>query len=200
GCLALAGRVLAIPNKRQSRPVLGYLTPREVHAILQAPSADTFSSRRDRLLFQLLYNTGARVSEIAALNRQDLLANTCQTVTLHGKGRKERTVPLWPKSSRQLRHWLDQLPTDPSTPLFANRFGERLSRFGIEKRLAEAAQKAALTCSSLCGRRVSPHVFRHTTAMHLLQAGVDITAIALWLGHESPITTHQYVEADLEKI
>jgi integrase/recombinase XerD len=197
GCLALAGRVLSIPNKRHSRPVLGYLTAREVQAILETPCADTFSGRRDRLLFHLLYNTGARVSEIVALNRQDLLANTCQTVTLHGKGRKERIVPLWPKTARQMRQWLDQLPPEPSTPVFANRSGGRLTRFGVQKRLAAATQKAASTCPSLNGR-VSPHVFRHTTAMHLLQAGVDITAIALWLGHESPITTHQYVEADLE--
>jgi site-specific recombinase XerD len=196
--LALAGRVLAIPNKRQSRPRLGYLTAAQVQAILEAPAPDTFSGRRDRLLFQLLYNTGARVSEIVALNRQDLLLNTCQTVTLHGKGRKERTVPLWPKTARQMRQWLDQLPPEPASPVFTNRRKERLSRFGIAKRLAEAAQKASLACPSLRGRRVSPHVFRHTTAMHLLQAGVDITAIALWLGHESPLTTHQYIEADLQ--
>jgi integrase/recombinase XerD len=196
--LALAGRVLAIPNKRQTRPLLGYLSAEQVQAILQAPAPDSFSGRRDRLLFQLLYNTGARVSEIVALNRQDLLPRTCQTVTLHGKGRKERTVPLWPKTARQMRQWLDPLPAEPSTPVFANRAGGRLSRFGIQKRLAEAAQKAAQVCPSLHGRRVSPHVLRHTTAMHLLQAGVDITAIALWLGHESPLTTHQYIEADLE--
>ncbi len=196
--LALASRVLAIPSKRASRPLLGYLTAQEVQAILEAPAPDTFSGRRDRLLFQLLYNTGARVSEVVALNRQDLLSDSCQTVTLHGKGRKQRTVPLWPKTSRQLRLWLDQRPTEPSTPVFANRLGERLSRFGIAKRLAEAAQKAARVCPSLRGRQVSPHVLRHTTAMHLLQAGVDLTAIALWLGHESPATTHPYVEADLE--
>ena len=198
GCLTLANQVLAIPNKRQSRPLLGYLTSTEVQAVLQAPAPDTFSGRRDRLLFQLLYNTGARASEIVALNRQDLLAGSCQTVTLHGKGRKQRTVPLWSKTSRQLRRWLAQLPTEPSTPVFANRFGARLSRFGLEKQLAQAVRKAALVCPSLRGRRVSPHVLRHTTAMHLLQAGVDITAIALWLGHESPVTTHQYIEADLE--
>lgn len=195
--LALAGRVLAIPNKRQSRPLLGYLTAEQVQAILEAPTPTTFSGRRDRLLFQLLYNTGARVSEIVALNRQDLL-NLCTTVMLHGKGRKERIVPLWPKTARQMRQWLQLLPPEPSTPVFANRLGGRLSRFGIQKQLAEAARKASLVCPSLRGRRVSPHVFRHTTAIHLLQAGVDITAIALWLGHESPITTHQYIEADLE--
>lgn len=196
--LPLAGRVLAIPNKRQSRPLLGYLTAEQVQALLEAPAPDTFSGRRDRLLFQLLYNTGARVSEIVALNRQDFLPHSCHTVTLHGKGRKERTVPLWPKTARQVRQWLEELPSEPATPAFANRLGGRLSRFGIEKRLAQAAQKAALVCPSLQGRRVSPHILRHTTAMHLLQAGVDITAIALWLGHESPLTTHQYLEADLE--
>jgi integrase/recombinase XerD len=195
--LALANRVLAIPNKRAVRPLLGYLTAEQVHAILEAPAPDTFSGRRDRLLFQLLYNTGARVSEIVALNRQDLL-NNCQTVTLHGKGRKERTVPLWPKTARQMRQWLDPLPLEPSAPVFANRWGGHLSRFGIQKRLAEAAHKASMACPSLHGQRVSPHVFRHTTAMHMLQAGVDITAIALWLGHESPLTTYQYIEADLE--
>lgn len=198
GCLALAGRVLAIPSKRHARPLVGFLTVQEVQALLQAPDPATWSGRRDRLLFQLLYNTGARVSEILACSRQDLPAENCHTVRLHGKGRKERTVPLWPKTARQLRHWLEQLPGEPGTPLFANRFGQRLSRFGVEKRLALAAHKAAQACPSLRGRQVSPHVLRHTTAMHLLQAGVDITAIALWLGHESPVTTHQYVEADLE--
>ena len=107
-------------------------------------------------------------------------------------------VPLWSKTSRQMRQWLDRLPTEPTTPVFPNRLGTRLSRFGIEKRLSEVARKAAQVCPSLRGRRVSPHLFRHTTAMHLLQSGVDITAIALWLGHESPLTTHKYIEADLE--
>jgi integrase/recombinase XerD len=196
--LALAGRVLAIPNKRHSQPLLGYLTGEQLQAIMEAPDPTTFSGRRDRLCFQLLYNTGARVSELVALNRQDLLPGTCQTVILHGKGRKERAVPLWPKTARQMRQWLDELPLEPSTPVFANRFGTRLSRFGITKRLAQATRKAAQACVCLRGRRVSPHVFRHTTAMHLLQSGVDITAIALWLGHESPLTTHKYIEADLE--
>lgn len=195
--LALAGRVLAIPNKRHAQPLLGFLTAQEVQAILDAPDSTTFSGRRDRLLFQLFYNTGARVSELVALNRQDL-AGTCQSLTLHGKGRKQRLVPLWTKTARQMRQWLDQLPAEASTPVFTNRSGTRLTRFGVEKRLTVAAAKAAQTCPSLQGRTISPHVFRHTTAMHLLQSGVDITAIALWLGHESPLTTHKYIEADLE--
>jgi site-specific recombinase XerD len=145
----------------------------------------------------LLYNTGARVSELVALNCQDF-DRTSQSVTLHGKGRKERTVPLWPKTARQLRHWLDQLPQGTSTPVFANRFGTRVTRFGIEKQMSQAVRKAAQVCPSLRTRRVSPHVFRHTTAMHLLQSGVDITSIALWLGHTSILTTHKYIQADLE--
>ncbi len=196
--LGLAGRVLAIPNKRHLQPLLGYLTSEQVQAILEAPLLTTFSGRRDRLLFQLLYNTGARVSELVGLNREDLVPSNCQTVVLRGKGRKQRTVPLWPKTARQLRQWLDQLSTQDLTPVFPNRFGTRLTRFGVEKRLAAAARKAAQICPSLQGRKVSPHVFRHTTAMHLLQSGVDITAIALWLGHESPLTSHKYIEADLK--
>ena len=196
--VALAGRVLAIPSKRHTQPLLGFLTVEQLQAILEAPSAATVSGRRDRLLFQLFYNTGARVSEMVALNRQDVSAGTCPSVTLHGKGRKERPLPLWPKTARQMRQWLEQLPPEPSAPVFTNRFGKRLSRFGIEKRLQKAAQQAAKVCPSLQRRHVSPHVFRHTTAMHLLQSGVDITVIALWLGHESILTTHKYIEADLE--
>lgn len=196
--LALTHRVLAIPSKRHARPLIGYLSSDQVRAIVEAPDPATESGRRDRLLFQLLYNTGARVSEIVALNREDLLGDKCQTILLHGKGRKERTVPLWPKTARQLHQWLEHRSSQPSTPLFVNRSGKRLSRFGIEKRLKEAVQKAAVACPSLRKRRVSPHVFRHTTAMHLLQGGVDLPTIALWLGHESVLTTNQYLEIDLE--
>jgi len=171
GQLALAGRVLAIPNKRHARPMLGYLTPEQVQAILEAPDPDTLSGKRDRLLFRLLYNTGARVSEIVALNRQDLLPSTCQTVILHGKGRKERVVPLWPKTARPMREWLDQLPQEPSTPVFTNRGGGRLSRFGIEKRLAEAGLKAAVTCPSLRGRQISPHLIRHYADLRTMPSG-----------------------------
>jgi integrase/recombinase XerD len=196
--LALANRVLAIPSKRYSRTLVSYLTAEQIQAILEAPDSNTQSGRRDRILLQVLYNTGARVSEIVSLNRESVFPETCKTITLHGKGRKERTLPLWPKTASQLRQWLKEIPAEANTPLFTNRFGARLSRFGIEKRLDEAVAQAVHVCPSLRKRRVSPHVFRHTTAMHLLQSGLDLAAIALWLGHESPVTTHQYLEADLE--
>ncbi len=197
--LELGGRVLAIPNKRHSQSLVGYLSAEELRAILKAPDPASPNGRRDRLLFQLLYDTGARVSEIVALNREALnLADSPQTVSFWGKGRKQRVIPLQAETVRQLRRWLDRNCPEPSSPLFVNRFGNRLSRFGIHKRLNQAAQQAARKCSSLRRRKVFPHLIRHTTAMRMLQSGIDITSISLWLGHESPLTTHQYVEADLE--
>lgn len=195
--LALTHRVLAIPMKRLDRPLLGYLSHQEMRAILTAPAPATALGQRDRILFELMYNTGARVSELVALNRQDLHLALAGLVQLHGKGRKERLVPLWKSTVTHLKRWLVPHPGPPTAPLFTNRLGQRLSRFGISARLQCAATQAADHCPSLQGRAVSPHVIRHTTAMHLLQAGNDITVIALWLGHESPATTHQYLELDL---
>jgi integrase/recombinase XerD len=106
-------------------------------------------------------------------------------------------VPLWKQTSAMLTQWLRRLGPDPDGPLFPNARGHPLSRSGIEDRLAVAARIATASCPSLLGKATSPHTIRHTTAMHLLQSGVDLTVIALWLGHESPETTHQYVEADL---
>ena len=195
--LALTARVLAIPMKRCQRPLLGCLSLTEMQAILAAPSPDTGSGQRDRIIFQLLYNTGARVSEIVALNRQDIQFQPLRTALLRGKGRKQRTVPLWKSTAASLKRWLAQNPAPPQDPLFTNHLGQRLSRFGIENRFRCALRQAALQCPSLQGRKISPHWVRHTTALHLLQAGNDITVIALWLGHESPATTHQYLELDL---
>jgi integrase/recombinase XerD len=195
---AVASRVLAIPMKRFDRPLLGYLSVCEVQAILQAPDPTRWNGRRDRVLLALLYNTGARVSEILALRRRDIQGHSTYLLQLHGKGRKQRTVPLWKCTSLQLKRWLAERPGAPETSLFTNRSGQPLSRFGLGKRLALAVESAALKCPSLKERTISPHTFRHSTAMHLLQAGVDITVIALLLGHESPATTHQYIELDLE--
>ncbi|HLW68622.1 MAG TPA: site-specific integrase [Gemmataceae bacterium] len=196
--LPLAQRVLAIPQKRCASRLLGYLTRAEIEAVLAAPAQGDWSGRRDRALFTLLYNTGARVSEAIGLCRDDLRLGPCASVHIHGKGRKERVVPLWKTTAHLLADWLTEISAGGQTPLFPNRFGKRLSRSGVEDRLQRAVTAALAGCPSLAGKSVSPHTLRHTTAMHLLQAGVDITVIALWLGHESSETTHQYVEADVE--
>jgi site-specific recombinase XerD len=143
------------------------------------------------------YNTGARVSEIADACVADLSPDRRRCLRLHGKGRKERVVPLWSSTCRVLSSWLRETKLSSDAPLFPARGGGRLSRSGIEDRLTSAVATAIRSCPSLSGRRISPHTLRHTTAMHLLQSGVDVTVIALWLGHESPATTHIYIEADL---
>lgn len=190
-------QVLAIPMKRFDRPMIRQLTSKEMQAIIDAPDATTWNGLRDHALFAALYNTGARVSEIISVRRRDFDSNRGQSIHLHGKGRKERVVPVWKSTVKLLRRWLTQIEPDPQHPLFPNRFGQMMSRSGVESRLRLAVSKAATQHPSLRGKTVSPHVIRHTTAMHLLQAGVDLSVIALWLGHESIVTTHQYLEADL---
>lgn len=190
-------RVQAIPMKRFDRPLLGFLSREEVSALLDAPDRSTWSGRRDHVMLTMLYNTGARVSEITRARVGDLNMHGTPSVRIHGKGRKERAVPLWPSTCGLVRKWIRDAELASDVPVFPNRHGEAMSRSGVERRLATALASAAESCPSLRGRRVSPHTLRHTTAMHLLQAGVDITVIALWLGHENPVTTHQYIEADL---
>lgn len=195
--LALSSRILAIPMKRFDRPLLGFLSKEEMDAIVAATNNNTFSGRRDGLLFRLLFHTGARISEILALQRQDILWGQLATLQLRGKGRKQRAVPLLKSMAAEVKRYLAHLPAEPFTPVFTNRFGQCLSRSGVEKRLRLAVHRAVQQCPSLKDRPISPHTFRHSTAMHLLQAGVDIVVIALLLGHESPATTHHYIELDM---
>ena len=144
-----------------------------------------------------LYNTGARVSEITRLQYNDVHLEDKAFVIIHGKGRKQRSIPLWKSTAKHIREWFLRLRPEGSGPVFPNRRGRPLTRSGVEYRLRLAVNSASEQFSTLRNRRISPHTMRHTTAMHLLQSGVDITVIALWLGHESPVTTHMYVEADL---
>ena len=195
--LPITARVLAIPAKRFDRPVLGYLSREQVAAILAAPDQRTWSGRRDTVLLATAYNTGARVSELTALRVRDVLLDRQTAVHLHGKGRKQRVIPLWKTTAAELRGWLDQINSAPDTPVFPNRAGAPLTRSGIRDRLDRAVAAAEQHCPSLHGLHVTPHTLRHSTAMHLLQSGTDLAVIALWLGHESPATTHQYLEADL---
>lgn len=195
--LATAEQVLAIPAKRFDKPVLGYLTREQVAAILAAPDQSSWSGHRDAVMLATLYNTGARVSEIAGLRVRDILVDRQTAVHLHGKGRKERDIPLWKNTARSLRGWLQRAQLGPESAVFPNRAGAPMTRSGIRDRLDRAVATAEQSCPSLTGHRISPHTLRHSTAMHLLQSGVDLSVIALWLGHEGPATTHQYLEADL---
>jgi site-specific recombinase XerD len=196
--LALIQRALAIPLKRCSRPLVGFLSHDEVQAIIDAPDSSTWAGQRDQVLWATMYNTGARVSEALGIRVSDVVLASSPSIHLHGKGRKDRAVPVWPATAAQIRRWLTRIDSAPGKPLFPAANGGHLTRSAITDRLKRATQAATTKCASLAGRKISPHTLRHATAMHLLQSGVDITLIALWLGHESPATTHIYVEADLK--
>jgi site-specific recombinase XerD len=195
--LASTQPVLAIPVKRCERPLIGFLSREHVEALLDAPDSSTWSGRRDRVMFATLYNTGARVSELVGMRIADLTLVPAAAVRIRGKGRKERCIPLWRRTAEQLRGWIQHLPDLPDQPLFPNRAGGEMTRTSVAERLKLATKTAGERYPDLARQRVSPHIVRHSTAMHLLQSGVDITVIALWLGHENPATTHTYIEADL---
>lgn len=192
--IGVGQRILAIPQKKSPKPILGFMSREEVDAVLAATDPETHSGQRDRLLFTLLYATGARVSEALQLRSQDLFN---RAVHLRGKGRKDRMVPVWPRMERQLRQWCKANHFAPDQFMFTNRNGEPLSRDGVAFRLELAVRKATVHCPSLNNRRITCHTFRHSCAMSLLQAGVALEVIALWLGHSKPLTTHGYIEADL---
>jgi site-specific recombinase XerD len=190
-------RALGVPMKRFERPILGFLSREEMLAVLGQPG-DTWTSQRDHLLLTMLYNTGARVSEIIGVKVSDVVLDESPCVHLRGKGRKQRSTPLWKSTVQEIRAWLGRNPTfGADTALLPNREGHTMTRFNVTQRLNIAVARAAKVHSSLLNRSISPHSIRHTTAMHLLQSGVDFSVIALWLGHESTNTTHRYVEADL---
>lgn len=190
-----AHRLLAIPLKRAPKPLMGFMSREEIDAILRATDRSSWAGRRDHLLFSFLYNTGARISEALHLCPADLQNHT---VKLHGKGRKERQVPLWPQTARTLHQWCRSNQIEVNQPVFTSQRGAPLSHDGAAYRLNLAVRNAALTCPTLKGKNVTPHMYRHSTAMAMLQAGVALEVIALFLGHESPLTTHGYVEADMK--
>jgi site-specific recombinase XerD len=195
--LGVVEEALAVPMKRFDRPLIAFLTREEMLAVMDVPDT-SWLGQRDRLLLTMLYNTGARVSEIIGVRLVDVVLSPTPFVHLHGKGRKRRSVPLWTTTVRIIRAWLRRNGNpDPAWPLLPTREGHPMSRANVAQRLQRAVAAATARCPELALRRISPHTIRHTTAMHLLQAGVDISVIALWLGHESPSTTHAYVELDL---
>jgi site-specific recombinase XerD len=190
-------RVLAIPTKRQDRALIDFLTRAEIDALLAAPDQTTRSGRRDKALFMLAIQTGLRLSELIELRGHDIALGSGAHVRCHGKGRKERCTPLTKQTLAVLKAWLQERGGSAEEVVFPNARGAQLSPDGVQYLLAKHVATAQQTCTSLRKKRISPHVLRHTAAMELLQAGVDRSVIALWLGHESVETTQIYLEANL---
>jgi site-specific recombinase XerD len=190
-------QVLAIPGKRYARRLVNFLTRPEAEALLAAPDMTTPLGRRDHALMLLALQTGLRLSELISLSRGDLSLQAGAHVRVIGKGRKERCTPLAKRTVRILKSWLKEPWRGESDRLFASARGATLSPDGVQYIVAKHAKAARPKCASLAKKRVTPHVLRHTAAMELLQAGVDRTVIALWLGHESMQTTQVYLDADL---
>lgn len=195
----LCRRILDVPIKKTGTCPMTYLDRAEIKAVLAAPDLSRPLGLRDIALLTFLYNTGARASEIAALNVKDLRFDTPAHARILGKGRKERLCPIWPETVKVLRSYLKQrrLDNDSDDPLFLNAHGNRISRFGIRVVIERCIKTASETQLSLSRKRVGPHTFRHTAAMHLLQAGVELNVIRAWLGHVSITTTSQYIEIDM---
>ena len=191
-------RILVMPSKRHEKRSIDYMQRDEIEALIAAPEPDTWTGQRDRTLLMLALQTGLRVSELTNLNCGDISLSTGAHVRCIGKGRKERSTPLRKDCVQALRTWLAGRCTSSDSPLFPSNRGSRLSRDAVEHLVAKHAAKAASQCATLKGKRITPHVLRHTAAMELLQNGVDRTVIALWLGHESVETTQMYIHADIK--
>ena len=191
-------QVLAMPSKRYEKRTIDFLSRAEIEALIRAVDPTTRSGRRDRMLLLLALQTGLRVSELINLTCGDVALGAGAHVRCMGKGRKERSTPLRKDCTQALRGWLSERGGADSEPLFVSNRGERLSRDAVERIVRKHVERASVTCSTLKGKRVTPHVLRHSAAMQLLQNGVDRTVIALWLGHESVESTQMYVHADIE--
>jgi integrase/recombinase XerD len=194
-----ASQIRNLPLRRAAMPVMDYLDKPETAALLAVPDRQRPQGRRDYALLLFLYNTGARASEAATLRLGDLDLGAPSTVNLHGKGGKTRRCPLWAHTAKALRDLLSAHRDGPSNaPVFLNIRRQPITRFGIHTLVVRTVAKAATTTPSLRSKRVSPHTLRHTTAVHLLRAGVDINTIRAWLGHASLETTNRYAEVDIE--
>jgi site-specific recombinase XerD len=190
-------RVLAMPFKRFERGPVEFLTGEETTALLNAPDSTTWLGRRDQLLLEVAVQTGLRNSELTKLRRQDVQLGAGAHIRCLGKGRKARCTPLRSDVAARLARWLAEQPPEPTTPVFPTARGKRMSADALQRLVARHVATAGRACFSLQRKRVTPHTLRHSTAMDLLHRGVDITVIALWLGHESIQTTQIYLHADM---
>jgi integrase/recombinase XerD len=198
--LEQAGRILSVPFKRTGSRQIEHFEADEIQAVMKTVEIDRGNGCRDLALLGLMFNTGARVSEIVGLQTTDLHLIAPYTVLLRGKGQKERTCPIWPETANLLQRLVEHrsVPPDQSVALFLNGRGFRLTRFGVRLILNKYVQKAAQRHPSLKHKRLHPHSVRHSTAVHLLRSGVDLSTIAHWLGHVSVNTTNKYLAIDLD--
>lgn len=195
---AQCAEVLRIPTKRAPRRALRSLDPEEVRAILAQPDRNTMDGQRDHALLSLLYNTGLRIQEALNLSPKEVRLMSPAQVRVIGKGQKERICPLWPETVAILKALLKRQPKGDQERIFVNRYGDPLGASGVRFKLRRYVEAAAKEIPSLADKRVSPHLFRHTTAVHLVAAGVDITVIRSLLGHADLNTTNHYAQANLE--
>jgi site-specific recombinase XerD len=193
-------RIRTIPLKRTQHKTVDYLEEKQMQALLNAVELNSRTGVRDKALLLLLYNTGARVSEIVELKVADLRLDGTAQVKLLGKGKKYRSCPLWPETLEALNDYLKQRTAkDPAAQqLFLNANGSPVTRFGVRHIIGKYASAAKSQCPSIAAKAVNPHTIRHTTAMHLLRAGNDVNMVSHWLGHADTNTTHIYVEIDME--
>ena len=197
----LLSRSLMIPYRKEDKRQMDFLTKEEYQALLDVCEPDSDLGRRDRLMLILLYNTGVRVSELIGLRVKDIVLDAGgipSYIHIHGKGRKERDVPLWKSTAVFLSKFMGSHDTDDNAKLFVNRINGALTRSGVRYRLKCLVNKASVSTPTMNRKVISPHAFRHTVALNLLQSGIDISTIAIWLGHESILTTHKYMAADME--
>lgn len=194
-----ATQIHAIPRRRASTPPMSYLEKSEIDALLAVPDRRRPQGRRDYALLLFLYNTGARASEVASTTIANLALGMPPSVRLFGKGRKIRVCPLWSHTAKALREHLDaRMNGSHKAPVFLNVRGQPITRYGIHALVVRTVERAMAMAPSLHTKRISPHTIRHTTAVHLLRAGVDINTIRAWLGHVSLETTNRYAVVDLE--
>ena len=198
--LAQAQRILSAPLKRTASREIHHLELPEVQAILRDIDRSAADGRRDHALLAFMFNTGARVGEVVALQACDLMLDSPASVRLRGKGRKERSCPLWAETAQALRAYLGErkVALHEQRSVFPNHRGQPLTRFGVRLILKKHVQKTAQHVTSLQNKRLHPHSLRHSTAVHLLRSGVDLSTIANWLGHVSINTTNKYLTLDLE--
>lgn len=198
---AISKRALMLPAQKYETPVMSLITKDEFNTLVKACDTSTFIGARDKLMLLLMYNTGVRVSELLEIRVSDIHnadSVTHASVIIHGKGRKQREVPLWKSTVKYINKYLKDYPIEYNGHLFINKNGNELTRSGVRTRINKLVSQAIIHAPGLNEKTITPHTFRHSVAMNLLISGVDISTIAIWLGHSSIETTHKYMVADIE--